>query len=85
MIRRIEANKSLINKFDPYGYSPLHYAAQHNHLKIVNYLLINGAKVNANSCGATPLHRAGLWFIVIVKSFLLIIKNIKYLLIIQLY
>lgn len=66
IVRRIEANRSLINKFDTYGYSSLHYAAQHNHLKIVKYLIANGANVNANLCGATPLHRAGKFCILLI-------------------
>lgn len=58
---------------DKGGYTPLHYAgmsltfvggcltictAQHNRVDVVKFLLYAGANKNANSCGATPLHRA---------------------------
>lgn len=55
---KIEQNASLASKLDAYGYSALHYAAQHNHVQIVELLLSKGCPVDANSCGATPLHRA---------------------------
>jgi thiamine pyrophosphate-dependent acetolactate synthase large subunit-like protein len=55
---RIEQNASLASKLDAYGYSALHYAAQHNHIQIVQLLLTKGCPADANSCGATPLHRA---------------------------
>ena len=55
---RIESNKSLASKFDAYGYTALHYAAQQNHTKIVVYLLSKGCPPDASNCGATPLHRA---------------------------
>ena len=60
LTKRVNSNKFLINKFDTYGYSPLHYASQHDHLNIVTFLLQSGANPDANKCGATPLHRAGL-------------------------
>lgn len=56
--KRIELNSSLSSKFDAYGYTALHYAAQQNHVKIVEFLLSKGCPPDANSCGATPLHRA---------------------------
>lgn len=55
---RIESNNSLASKFDAYGYTALHYAAQQNHTKIVVYLLSKGCPPDASDCGATPLHRA---------------------------
>jgi hypothetical protein len=58
LISRIDSNNSLASKFDAYGYTALHYAAQQNHIKIVIYLLSKGCPPDANSCGATPLHRA---------------------------
>lgn len=56
--RRIDMNSTLSSKFDPYGYTALHYAAQQNHVKIVEFLISRGCPPDANSCGATPLHRA---------------------------
>ena len=55
---KMEQNPSSASKLDAYGYSALHYAAQHNHLQIVEMLLAKGCPVDGNSCGATPLHRA---------------------------
>lgn len=55
---RIKGNKKLVSLLDSYGYSPLHYAAQHNHYEIVKLLLESKAEVDLNRCGATPLHRA---------------------------
>ena len=55
---RVEQNPTSASKLDAYGYSALHYAAQHNHLQIVELLLGKGCPVDGNSCGATPLHRA---------------------------
>lgn len=55
---RIAQNSALISKLDAYGYSGLHYAAQHNHIKIVEYFLSKGCPPDSNSCGATALHRA---------------------------
>jgi len=43
---------------DAGGYTALHYAAQRNHAAVCTLLLNRGALVNANACGATPLHRA---------------------------
>jgi hypothetical protein len=56
--RRIDMNSTLSSKFDPYGYTALHYAAQQNHVRIVEFLISKGCPPDANSCGATPLHRA---------------------------
>lgn len=56
--RRIAADPSVVHKRDPFGYSPLHFAAQHNHTAVVTVLLEHGATVDACDCGATPLHRA---------------------------
>jgi hypothetical protein len=49
---------SAANATDAGGYTPLHYAAQRNHVGVVELLIERGADVNANACGATPLHRA---------------------------
>ena len=51
-------NRSSLKRIDKYGYTALHYAAQHNFIDIVRFLLENGVDVDANTCGATPLHRA---------------------------
>lgn len=59
VIRRVDLNPTLVNSCDKYGYSALHYAAQGNHEPIVTFLLSKGANPNANSCGVTPLIRAG--------------------------
>ena len=55
---RIAQNSALISKCDAYGYTALHYAAQHNHSKIVEFLLFKGCLPDTNTCGATALHRA---------------------------
>lgn len=57
--RKAEKNKKLLAQFDDYGYMPLHYAAQNGHEQIVEYLLRENVPVDAESCGATALHRAG--------------------------
>jgi ankyrin repeat protein len=47
-------------KLDAYGYSAIHYAAQHNYPEILSYILSTreGIDVDKNSCGASPLLRA---------------------------
>ena len=57
---RVEKDPGIINKKDDFGYTPLHFAAQHNNVKIVQLLIDKDADVNASDCGATPLHRAGM-------------------------
>lgn len=54
----VEQDYSKANACDTYGYTALHYAAQHNKHEVVALLLKRGSNVNANACGATPLHRA---------------------------
>mmetsp|Transcript_27659 Transcript_27659/g.67283 ORF Transcript_27659/g.67283 Transcript_27659/m.67283 type:complete len:358 (-) Transcript_27659:390-1463(-) len=49
---------SVVNKIDPYGNTPLHLAAQHDHVAVVAILLELGCPVDAQQSGATPLHRA---------------------------
>src|ERR1700722_5290204 len=47
-----------INRFDDLGYTPLHYAAQAEHLHVVDRLIKAGANVNAHDeqmIGNTPL------------------------------
>lgn len=44
---------------DDHGFSPLHWAAMKGHLKIVDMLVIRGARINATNRGDdTPLHLA---------------------------
>lgn len=48
---RLDANPSLVNKLDDYGYSALHYAARENHVSVVRLLLSKGGIPDNNSCG----------------------------------
>ena len=53
------SDTDLINKKDPYGFSPLHFAVSNNSPKKVEFLLKKGAKVNAKShYGFTPIFHA---------------------------
>jgi len=56
--RLLDADPAKANALDAYGYSPLHYAAQRDHVAIVELLLMKGAQIDSNACGATALHRA---------------------------
>ena len=48
-----------MNKEEPDGSSPLHYAAKHGHKEVVNILLQRGANnTKANEDGHTPLSLA---------------------------
>ncbi|CAJ1950486.1 unnamed protein product [Cylindrotheca closterium] len=49
---------SVVNKIDPYGNTPLHLAAQHDHVAVVAMLLELGCPADSQQSGATPLHRA---------------------------
>lgn len=52
-------NKQSFNCRDDHGFSPLHWAAKEGHSKIVEMLLIRGARVTATNRGDdTPLHLA---------------------------
>jgi ankyrin repeat protein len=47
-----------INAFDVTGQTPLHFAAEHNRIPAMRFLLAHGADVNAideSVCGDTPL------------------------------
>jgi len=55
----VQQDPKLIATVDVQGYSPLHKAAYNNRLDIVEYLLAQGADINAVSrSGSTPLHGA---------------------------
>lgn len=58
--KRISARPNLVEAIDPYGYTALHYAAQHAWDDIVLFLLEMGSLVDGHpgGCGATPLHRS---------------------------
>ena len=49
---------SVVTKIDPYGNTPLHLAAQHDHVAVVAMLLELGCPADSQKSGATPLHRA---------------------------
>ena len=51
--------ESAIDKADDYGSTPLHWACENGHLKIVALLILNGADINReNEYGNTPLQVA---------------------------
>lgn len=48
-----------VNAMDVHGCTPLHAAAAHGHVQVIETLVARGASVNVgNVCGATPLHYA---------------------------
>lgn len=48
-----------MNQGDDHQFSPLHWAAKHGHIKIVEILIGRGARVNTTNMGDdTPLHLA---------------------------
>ncbi|CAF0906949.1 unnamed protein product [Adineta steineri] len=52
----VEKGQIPLNTLDQSGWSPLHLAAGHNYVEIINYLLSKGADVNIkDSNGNTPL------------------------------
>lgn len=57
----ISANPGAINSFSGDGFTPLIYASFFGHLKLVDFLIANGAELNLqakNSTSVTPLHSA---------------------------
>lgn len=56
---KLERNPSQAKRNDPYGYTPLHYAAINNHIKIIKLLLGCGVDINDHKSGVTPLYIAG--------------------------
>lgn len=58
-IHSLSKIKDVATRRDDFGYTPLHYAAQFNHLAATSLLLNLGCLVDGGGyCGATPLHRA---------------------------
>lgn len=56
---KLSKKPTLLNQGDDHGYTALHFAAQNGHVSIVQFLLLKAhCDVNAQQCGATPLHRA---------------------------
>eukprot|EP00980_Cylindrotheca_fusiformis_P031319 scaffold26170_cov132-Cylindrotheca_fusiformis.AAC.1 len=58
-----KSGRSIAQKVDEFGTTPLHLAAQNDHLAAVAALLqlgchVDGSSGSANNSGATPLHRA---------------------------
>mmetsp|Transcript_32850 Transcript_32850/g.45619 ORF Transcript_32850/g.45619 Transcript_32850/m.45619 type:complete len:235 (+) Transcript_32850:66-770(+) len=50
---------AMVNAFNQYGATPLHWAASEDHVEVVKVLLRYGANPNAKACdGCTPLHFA---------------------------
>lgn len=48
-----------MNQGDDHGFSPLHWASKEGHMKIVDLLMLRGARINATNRGDdTPLHLA---------------------------
>ena len=57
----LEKDKSLVGARTYGGETPLHFAAQRDHVEVAKVLLANGANVNAldsEQSKLTPLHRA---------------------------
>ena len=52
-------NKASINEKNEYGWTPLHFAADKGHLRVVEYLVNQKADINAkNLKEKTPLRQA---------------------------
>nr|CAD7442936.1 unnamed protein product [Timema bartmani] len=48
-----------MNQGDDHGFSPLHWASKEGHIKLVDLLILRGARINATNRGDdTPLHLA---------------------------
>ena len=57
-VSRLVADGEDINAFDDLGKTPLHYAADREHVEVARYLIEHGANVNAHhepTLGNTPL------------------------------
>jgi len=57
-VSRLVAEGEDINAFDDLGKTPLHYAADREHVEVARYLIEHGANVNAHhepTLGNTPL------------------------------
>jgi len=70
--RLVQQDPKLIAAVDAQGYSPLHKAAYNNRLDVVEYLLAQGADINAVSqSGSTPLHGAASYGIIEIARLLI--------------
>ena len=57
--RILAEDREAVNETDEYGFTALHGLAEEEHVEIAQYLIDNGADVNAaNDQGLTPLHLA---------------------------
>ena len=57
--RFLSEKKYAVDALDEHGFTALHYAAQNNHVFIINMLLDFGAKLNVTGVdGSTPIHLA---------------------------
>ena len=58
---------SLINEKDKNGLTPLHHAVEGGHLRIIIYLITNGANINSVSKSVIIFLKIGLLFIMHAK------------------
>lgn len=56
----VDCGKNEVDQRDRAGYTALHYAARNGHLEVCEYLVMNGAQIDAvtKAGRATALHRA---------------------------
>jgi len=56
--------------------TPLHYAAEHGHLSVVEYLVNQKANINAKNDDVEFLYLIGLLFIWLLNMVILVLLNI---------